>query len=162
VVLVIAVLTFATWLLLGPEPAYLHAMSSAVTVLIIACPCAMGLAVPTAVMVATGRGAELGILIKGGEPLERSGRLDTVVFDKTGTITEGRPAVQRVAGGDESAVLRWAASVERRSEHPLGHAIVTAAEARGLELGEPEGFESRTGRGVLARVDGRVVAAMPH
>jgi Cu+-exporting ATPase len=133
-------------------------LAAAVTVLIIACPCAMGLAVPTAVMVSTGRGAELGILIKGGDPLERSGGLDTVVFDKTGTITEGRPTVQRVLGDDEALVLRLAASVERLSEHPLGEAIVAAATARGLRLNEPRVFQSRTGRGVTAEVDGRSVA----
>ena len=158
VVIAIAIGTFVLWLVLGPEPAYLQAMVAAVTVLIIACPCAMGLAVPTAVMVSTGRGAELGVLIKGGEPLERSGRLDTVVFDKTGTVTEGRPAVQQVVGADESSLLRLAASVERLSEHPLGEAIVAAAVARGLPLAEPQGFESRTGRGVLGQVEGRTVA----
>jgi P-type Cu+ transporter len=157
-VIAIAIATFVIWLLVGPEPAYLHALVAAVTVLIIACPCAMGLAVPTAVMVSTGRGAELGILIKGGDPLERSGRLDTVVFDKTGTVTEGRPAVQRVVGDDEREVLRLAASVERLSEHPLGEAIVAAAAARGLSLEEPRAFESRTGRGVVAQVNGRSVA----
>jgi Cu+-exporting ATPase len=159
VVISIAIATFVVWFVAGPEPAYLHALVSAVTVLIIACPCAMGLAVPTAVMVATGRGAELGILIKGGEPLERSGRLDTVVFDKTGTVTEGRPTVQRIAGRDEADVLRLAASVEQRSEHPLGQAIVAEAVSRGLTLVEPAEFESRTGRGVVGTVDGRVVAA---
>jgi Cu+-exporting ATPase len=158
VVIAIAALTFVIWLLVGPEPAYLHALVSAVTVLIIACPCAMGLAVPTAVMVATGRGAELGILIKGGEPLERSSRLDTVVFDKTGTLTEGRPTVQRVASDHEAEALGLAASVERRSEHPLAEAIVAAAVARGLALSEPRQFESRTGRGVVGTVDGRQVA----
>ena len=158
VVISIAIATFVLWFVLGPEPAYLHALVSAVTVLIIACPCAMGLAVPTAVMVATGRGAELGILIKGGEPLERSGRVDTVVFDKTGTLTEGSPSVQRVAADDEAAALRLAASVERRSEHPLADAIVAAAGARGLTLAEPEAFESHTGRGVVGTVDGRRVA----
>jgi Cu+-exporting ATPase len=159
VVISIAIATFVLWLVLGPEPAYLQALIAAVTVLIIACPCAMGLAVPTAVMVSTGRGAELGVLIKGGEPLERSERLDTVVFDKTGTVTEGRPAVQRVVGDDESSLLRLAASVERLSEHPLGEAIVAEAVARGLALVEPQGFESRTGRGVTGRVEGRTVAA---
>jgi P-type Cu+ transporter len=157
-VIAIAAVTFVVWLLLAPEPAYLHALVSAVTVLIIACPCAMGLAVPTAVMVSTGRGAELGILIKGGEPLERSGELDTVVFDKTGTLTEGRPAVQQVVGDDETTVLRLAASIERRSEHPLGEAIVAEAAARKLVLGEPGEFENRTGRGVVGRVEGRRVA----
>ena len=159
VVIAIAVVTFVVWFLVGPEPAYLHALVSAVTVLIIACPCAMGLAVPTAVMVSTGRAAELGILIKGGEPLERIGHLDTVVFDKTGTLTEGRPAVQRIVSDDESAILGLAAAVERLSEHPLGEAIVEAAAARGLTPGTVEGFESRTGRGVRGRIEGRSVAA---
>jgi Cu+-exporting ATPase len=158
VVIAIAVVTFVVWFLVGPEPAYLHALVSAVTVLIIACPCAMGLAVPTAVMVSTGRAAELGILIKGGEPLERIGHLDTVVFDKTGTLTEGRPAVQRIVSDDESAILGLAAAVERLSEHPLGESIVEAAAARGLTPGTVEGFESRTGRGVRGRVEGRSVA----
>jgi P-type Cu+ transporter len=159
VVISIAIATFVIWFLVGPEPSYLHALVSAVTVLIIACPCAMGLAVPTAVMVSTGRGAELGILIKGGEPLERSGRLDTVVFDKTGTVTEGRPAVQRVLADDEAAVIGLAAAVERLSEHPLGDAIVEAAAARGLPTGSVEGFESHTGRGVTGRVEEKSVAA---
>jgi len=158
VVIAISIVTYVLWFLLGPEPAYLQALVAAVTVLIIACPCAMGLAVPTAVMVSTGRGAELGILIKGGEPLERSERLDTVIFDKTGTVTEGRPAVQQVVGDDASSLLRLAASVESLSEHPLGEAIVAEAVARGLALGEVEDFESRTGRGVVGRVDGRTVA----
>ncbi len=158
-VIVIALLTFGLWLAFGPEPAYLHALVAAVTVLIIACPCAMGLAVPTAVMVSTGRGAELGVLIKGGEPLERSGRVDTVVFDKTGTITEGRPAVQRIVGADESALLRLAASVESRSEHPLAEAIVAEAAARRLTVAEVSEFESRTGLGVVGRVEGHTVAA---
>ncbi len=167
VVLSIAIATFVVWFDFGPAPAYLHALVAAVTVLIIACPCAMGLAVPTAVMVSTGRGAELGVLIKGGEPLERSQQLDTVVFDKTGTITEGRPAVQAIlpAPGaesnglpDESALLRIAASLERRSEHPLGEAIVAEAERRGVALGDPDGFESHTGLGVTGTVDGRRAA----
>jgi P-type Cu+ transporter len=159
VVLSIAIATYVVWFLVGPEPAYLHALVSAVTVLIIACPCAMGLAVPTAVMVSTGRGAELGILIKGGEPLERSGSLDTVVFDKTGTVTEGRPAVQQIVADDDAAVLGLAAALERLSEHPLGDAIVEAATARGLTRARAEGFESRTGRGVTGRVQGKSVAA---
>ncbi|MGH7526915.1 MAG: heavy metal translocating P-type ATPase [Gemmatimonadales bacterium] len=167
VVLSIAIATFVVWFDLGPAPAYLHALVAAVTVLIIACPCAMGLAVPTAVMVSTGRGAELGVLIKGGEALERSQQLDTVVFDKTGTITEGRPAVQEIrpAPGapsnglpDEHALLQIAASLERRSEHPLGDAIIAEAERRGVALGDPDGFESHTGRGVTGTVDGRRAA----
>ena len=163
VVLSIAVVTFVVWFDLGPAPAYLHALVSAVTVLIIACPCAMGLAVPTAVMVATGRGAELGVLIKGGEPLERSEALDTVVFDKTGTITEGRPAVQAVELAahapvqDEGELLALAAAVERLSEHPLAEAIVAEAARRGLPERPVTGFESRTGLGVAGVVDGRRV-----
>jgi Cu+-exporting ATPase len=167
VVLSLAIVTFVVWFDLGPAPAYLHALVSAVTVLVIACPCAMGLAVPTAVMVSTGRGAELGVLIKGGEALERSQAVDTVVFDKTGTITEGRPAVQsvRLAPGvdrgsipDETRLLALAAAVERLSEHPLAEAIVTEAERRGAAAVRATEFESRTGRGVVGRVDGHEVA----
>ena len=159
VVLSIAIATFVVWFVFGPRPAYLHALVAAVTVLIIACPCAMGLAVPTAVMVSTGRGAELGVLIKGGEVLERSEKLDTVVFDKTGTITEGRPTVRAIelapsALVDEDELLRLAASLERLSEHPLGEAIVMEGERRGLRLERPVGFESLTGRGVMGTVDG--------
>jgi P-type Cu+ transporter len=164
VVLAIAAVTFIAWLVFGPAPSYLHAMVAAVTVLIIACPCAMGLAVPTAVMVSTGRGAELGILIKRGEALERSQDIDTVVFDKTGTLTEGRPAVRSVvpagagaASLPEAELLRLAAGVERLSEHPLGEAIVAAAGPLD-DLPRAAGFESRTGRGVLGSVDGRRVA----
>ena len=164
VVLSISVATFVVWFVLGPDPAYLHALVSAVTVLIIACPCAMGLAVPTAVMVSTGRGAELGVLIKGGEALERSQGLDTVVFDKTGTLTEGRPSVQSVlpvgadGAGETATLLRLAASVERHSEHALAEAVVSAARARGLELDEPRDFESLTGRGVAGSLEGGRVA----
>jgi P-type Cu+ transporter len=164
VVLSIAVATFIIWFDTGPAPAYLHALVAAVTVLIIACPCAMGLAVPTAVMVSTGRGAELGILIKGGEVLERCQGIDTVVFDKTGTLTEGRPSVQSihpapgVAGYDERRLLQLAATVERLSEHPLGESIVSEANRRGLELGEVAEFESRTGQGVVGTVQGKRVA----
>ncbi len=162
VVLVVAMLTFGIWLLFGPAPSYLHALVAAVTVLIIACPCAMGLAVPTAVMVATGRGAELGVLIRGGEALERTGDVDVVVLDKTGTITEGRPAVGSVSAVAESGlsaerVLQLAASVERFSEHPLGEAIVAEAERRTIPLLSVTAFESRTGRGVEGVVDGHHV-----
>jgi Cu+-exporting ATPase len=162
VVLSIAIVTFVVWYDLGPAPSYLHALVAAVTVLIIACPCAMGLAVPTAVMVSTGRGAELGVLIKGGEALERSEAVDTVVFDKTGTLTEGKPAVVAVslpphAALDESRVLALAASVERLSEHPLAEAIVVAAEQRGLAIPSAQAFRSQTGKGVLAIVDGHRV-----
>ena len=165
VVLSIAIVTFVVWFDFGPAPAYLHALVSAVTVLIIACPCAMGLAVPTAVMVSTGRGAELGVLIKGGEALERSERIDTVVFDKTGTITEGRPAVREVelmpeagVGADERRLLELAAAVERLSEHPLGEAIVEEADRRDLPTLRVEQFESRPGLGVVGTVEGRRVA----
>jgi Cu+-exporting ATPase len=160
VVLSIAIATFVLWFDLGPEPAFLNALVAAVTVLIIACPCAMGLAVPTAVMVATGRSAELGILIRGGEVLERCERLQTVVFDKTGTITEGRPGVQRiVAHGLASAeLLRLAASVERLSGHPLGEALVAEAERQRPGLEVVSGLEVRTGRGVLGHVAGHLIA----
>jgi Cu+-exporting ATPase len=162
VVLLLAIATFVLWLVLGPQPSYLHGLVAAVTVLIIACPCAMGLAVPTAVMVATGRGAELGVLIKGGEALERAGQTDVVVFDKTGTVTEGRPAVEsvRLATDDleQGRLLQLAASVERLSEHPLAEAIVLAAERAGVPLLPAREFESRTGRGVAGKVEGHPVA----
>ncbi|HEU5169559.1 MAG TPA: heavy metal translocating P-type ATPase [Gemmatimonadales bacterium] len=154
-VISIAIATFVIWYDFGPDPKHLRALVSAVTVLIIACPCAMGLAVPTAVMVSTGHGAELGVLIKGGESLQRAGEVQNVVLDKTGTITEGRPAVTRVDADDET--LRLAASLERLSEHPLAEAIVAAARARGLALEDPEAFEAVPGRGVAGRVAGRAV-----
>jgi Cu+-exporting ATPase len=154
------------WFVLGPAPSYLHGLVAAVTVLIIACPCAMGLAVPTAVMAATGRGAELGVLIKGGEALERAGDIDVVVFDKTGTVTEGRPAVRTVlltavgasSGLDERGLLLLAASVERLSEHPLAEAVVIEAERRAILLRPATEFESYTGKGVSGKVEGRLVA----
>jgi P-type Cu+ transporter len=162
VVLALAIATFVLWFNFGPQPAYLHGLVAAVTVLIIACPCAMGLAVPTAVMVATGRGAELGVLIKGGEALERAGQIDVVVFDKTGTLTEGRPAVESVrlaaADLDDRRVLQMAASVERLSEHPLAEAIVLAAERAAVPLLPAQGFESHTGMGVAGTVDGHRAA----
>ena len=159
VVVAVALLTFATWVVVGGEP--VRALAAAVSVLIIACPCAMGLAVPTAVMVATGRGASLGVLIKGGEALQRAAEVDTVVLDKTGTVTEGRPVVTdllRADGApDEATVLALVAAVERRSEHPVADAIVREASARGLALGEVEGFASLTGRGARGMIDGRAV-----
>ncbi|MBK6780712.1 MAG: cadmium-translocating P-type ATPase [Gemmatimonadetes bacterium] len=161
VVIGLAALTFAGWLWLGPAPRVVNAVVAAVSVLVIACPCAMGLAVPTAVMVATGRGAELGVLIKGGDALERAAAVDTVVLDKTGTITEGRPTVTRVVPAAALAaddLLRLAASLERLSEHPLGGAIVRAAEQRGLALADPSFFYSDAGLGVRGRVEGREVA----
>ena len=154
VVIALALLTAFGWVLAGAGA--MKAAVSAVAVLIIACPCAMGLAVPTAVMVATGRGAEMGLLIKGGETLEKLRRLDTIAFDKTGTVTEGRPRVVHASLDDDA--LRMAAAVERRSEHPLGGAIVACAESRGLTLAEVEDFHAIAGRGVEGRVDGRRVA----
>jgi P-type Cu+ transporter len=159
VVILIAIATFVVWLNLGPPPAYLRGLVAAVTVLIIACPCAMGLAVPTAVMVSTGRGAERGVLIKRGEALEHTGHIDVVVFDKTGTVTEGHPAVQSVElasgdspGLDQPRVLQLAASVERLSEHPLAEAIVAEATRLDLPLEDVVEFETLTGKGVLGMV----------
>jgi len=160
IVVSIAVVTFVIWLVSGPPPAGLYAMVAFVTVLIIACPCAMGLATPTAVMVGTGRGAERGILFRGGESLEQAAGVGIVILDKTGTITEGRPRVVELeapAAESESATLRLAASLERASEHPLGVAIIEEAERRGLALSEPARFRSYGGRGVKGEVDGHVV-----
>ena len=151
-VLVLALVTFGAWLFFAPFGA---ALVNAVAVLIIACPCALGLATPTAIMVGTGRGAERGILIKGGEALEMAHKIDTVVLDKTGTVTAGRPRVTRVTargGFEENEVLRMAASAERYSEHPLGKAIVDAARERGLPLEPAAEFSAQAGHGVRARV----------
>ena len=156
-VLIIAALTFLIWMFFAPVGT---AMVNAVAVLIIACPCALGLATPVAIMVGTGRGAERGILIKGGEALEMAHRIDTILLDKTGTITRGKPEVLRVdpAGSwTEAEVLSLAASAERHSEHPLGKAIVVAAQEKGLTVQEPERFAAQTGLGVRARVGGRQV-----
>jgi P-type Cu+ transporter len=154
-VLALAALTFAGWMLAGRSA--MEAAVAAVAVLIIACPCAMGLAVPTAVMVATGRGAGMGLLIKGGEVLERLHRVDTVVFDKTGTITEGKPRV--IAANISDEALRLAAAAERRSEHPLGHAVVQYAESRGIALAEAQDFHASIARGVEANVEEHGVLA---
>ena len=157
-VLLAALLTFGVWLFFAPLAA---AMINAVAVLIVACPCALGLATPTAIMVGTGRGAERGILIKSGEALEMACRIDTIVLDKTGTITRGKPRVTRVLpapGRTESELLRLAASAERYSEHPLGKAIVEAAAGRGIALEEATGFSALAGHGVRARVAGHDVA----
>ena len=156
-VMVIAIWTFAAWVLFGPPPVFIYALVAAVSVLIIACPCAMGLAVPTAVMVATGRGAEAGVLIKGGEALQRAGDVQSIIVDKTGTVTEGRPTVTDVvlAPGtphDERALLTLAASLEQSSEHPIAGAIVRGARDRGLTLVVPTSFDSQTGRGATAMV----------
>jgi Cu+-exporting ATPase len=160
VVVAIAVTTFISWYFLADVAALPRAIAAAVSVLIIACPCAMGLAVPTAVMVATGRGAELGLLIKGGEILQRAGDVDTVVLDKTGTVTEGAPAVVRViATGNvsESEILGVAASLERHSEHPLASAIVRHAADRGVKLADVGAFQSHTGTGVSGTVGDRPI-----
>jgi P-type Cu+ transporter len=158
----IALATFVTWYVVADTAPAVRAFAAAIAVLIIACPCAMGLAVPTAVMVATGKGAELGLLIKGGEALQRAGMLDTVVLDKTGTVTEGRPTVTDVivsrASMTEDELLGRAGAVERMSEHPLAHAIVSAVRDRGLTLGSADSFASHTGRGVTGVVDGTGVA----
>ncbi|MBA3258964.1 MAG: copper-translocating P-type ATPase [Gemmatimonadales bacterium] len=162
VVLSLAIATFVAWYLLAPEAPMVRGFAAAVAVLIIACPCAMGLAVPTAVMVATGKAAEFGILIKGGEALERAQALDVVVLDKTGTVTEGRPALTDVVLLDrtrtEAEVLRLAASIESRSEHPLAEAVVARAKQQGLALSEPESFETTAGLGAAGVVDGVAIA----
>jgi Cu+-exporting ATPase len=155
-VIAIAVLTFVAWSVFGPEPRFAHAIVNAVAVLIIACPCALGLATPMAIMVGTGRGAHAGVLIKNAEALETMEKVDTIVFDKTGTLTEGKPNV--VAYSDVE-VLRLAASVERLSEHPLAAAIVAAALQQNLRLSEVSGFEYAAGKGVKGLVEGKRVAA---
>ncbi|MEK7853993.1 MAG: copper-translocating P-type ATPase, partial [candidate division NC10 bacterium] len=160
IVIGIAVATFLSWWWLGPAPSALFGLLSFVAVLIIACPCALGLATPTAIMVGTGKGAEHGILIRGGESLETAHRLTAVVFDKTGTLTEGKPSVTDLVardGLDEAGLLALAASLEKGSEHPLGEAIVREAEGRGLTLSAAGAFEALPGRGVRGEVAGRKV-----
>ncbi|MFQ5915479.1 MAG: heavy metal translocating P-type ATPase [Nitrospinota bacterium] len=164
VVILIAVATFITWSLIGPEPRMAYALVNAVAVLIIACPCALGLATPMSIMVGTGRGAMTGVLIKNAESLEILEKVNTLVVDKTGTLTEGKPRLTSVevlsnpdGGLDESEILQLAASLERASEHPLAAAIVGGAKEKGLELPEVEDFQSFTGKGVAGRVGGRTV-----
>jgi Cu+-exporting ATPase len=160
-VVAVALLTFVVWIQWGPEPRLAYAVINAVAVLIIACPCALGLATPMSIMVGTGRGATMGVLFKNAEALEVMRKVDTLVVDKTGTLTEGHPelaGVTAVAGFTESELLRLAAGVERSSEHPLGAAIVRAAEARGVGAATAREFQSLTGMGVMAQVDGRRVA----
>jgi Cu+-exporting ATPase len=160
-VILIAILTFIVWAMYGPEPRMAHALLNAVAVLIIACPCALGLATPMAIMVGTGRGALAGILVKNAEALEILEKVDTLVVDKTGTLTEGKPRVTSVipaTGSDESKVLRFAATLERGSEHPLAGAILAEAKERGVELGNLSNFQSQTGKGVTGKVDGRNAA----
>jgi P-type Cu+ transporter len=160
-VVLVAVLTFMVWAVFGPPPKMAHALLNAVAVLIIACPCALGLATPMAIMVGTGRGALARILVKNAEALETLEKVDTVVVDKTGTLTEGRPRVVAVVAApasNEQQVLRIAATLERASEHPLAAAILAGAKERGMALGEISEFQSRTGKGVLGKVDGRPAA----
>jgi P-type Cu+ transporter len=160
-VILVSLLAFAAWSIWGPEPRLAYALVAAVAVLIIACPCALGLATPMSIMVGVGRGAEAGVLIKNAEALERLEKVDTLVVDKTGTLTEGKPAVTAIkpaSGFAEAELLRLAASVERASEHPLAAAIVAAAAERGMSLQTARDFDSPTGKGALGTVDGRRVA----
>jgi Cu+-exporting ATPase len=160
-VIAVALLAFVVWLVAGPEPRFGHALLAAVAVLIIACPCALGLATPMSIMIGVGRGARAGVLVRDAEALERLSKVDALIVDKTGTLTEGRPKVTHVLQlGDiaEDELLRLAASLERASEHPLALAILAAAEERGLALAEPEDFTSPVGKGVTGRIEGRRVA----
>jgi Cu+-exporting ATPase len=160
-VVLIAVITFVAWSIFGPEPRLAYALVNAVAVLIIACPCALGLATPMSIMVGTGRGATAGVLIKNAEALEVMEKVDTLVVDKTGTLTEGKPRLTSIVSIDkeeETAVLRFAASLERGSEHPLAAAIVSAAEQQKLRLSEAADFQSVTGKGIIGKVDGKRVA----
>lgn len=158
----IAVVTFVAWILLGPQPRFAHALVNAVAVLIIACPCALGLATPVAIMVGTGRGATAGVLIKNAEALELLEKVDTLIVDKTGTLTEGKPKVVSVislGAIEQSELIRLVASVEQGSEHALGFAVVRAAKEQGTKLGEVRDFRYVPGKGVAGKVDGRTVAA---
>jgi len=157
----IALLTFAVWAVVGPEPRMAHAIVNAVAVLIIACPCALGLATPMSIMVATGKGASIGVLFKNAEAIELLRKVDTIVVDKTGTLTEGKPRLAAIVVSeaiDELSLLRLAASLERASEHPLGAAVIQGAEERGIELASVQDFASVTGKGVSGVVDGKRVA----
>jgi Cu+-exporting ATPase len=160
IVVAVAAITFFAWLLLGPQPRFAHALVNAIAVLIIACPCALGLATPMAIMVGVGRGARAGVLIKDAEALEILEKVDTLVVDKTGTLTEGKPRLLSLSKTltDDHELLRLAASLERASEHPLAAVVVAAAEQRGLKLSQPQEFRSSPGRGVAGVVDGRKVA----
>jgi Cu+-exporting ATPase len=163
-VMVIAVWTFAAWYVVGPTPALTLALVSAVSVLIIACPCALGLATPLSIMVGTGKGATQGILIRSAEALETAEKLDTIILDKTGTITQGHPTLTDVlpAGSvDDAELLRLVASAERSSEHPLGAAIVAGAVERDITLVEAAEFDSITGQGIRATVDGHQILSAP-
>jgi Cu+-exporting ATPase len=159
-VIAVAALAFAAWSTFGPEPRFIFGLVAAVSVLIIACPCALGLATPMSIMVGVGRGAQSGVLIKNAEALERFEKVDTLIVDKTGTLTEGKPrviAVRPAPGCDADALLRLAASIERSSEHPLATAIVTAAKEKGLALANASDFDAPAGKGVVGKVLGRVL-----
>ncbi len=161
IVVLVAIVTFVTWAMVGPEPRLAYALVNAVAVLIIACPCALGLATPMSIMVGTGRGATAGVLIKNAEALEVLEKVDTLVVDKTGTLTEGKPRLASVIvtqDGNESEVLRLAASLEKGSEHPLAGAIVAGAQERHLKLSKDQGFQSFTGKGVFGVVEGKRIA----
>jgi Cu+-exporting ATPase len=160
-VILVAIAAFAAWTMFGPAPRFTFGLVAAVSVLIIACPCALGLATPMSIMVGVGRGAQVGVLIKNAEAIERMEKVDTLVVDKTGTLTEGKPKVVAIVPAppfDEREVLRYAASIERLSEHPLAQAVVATAMERGITLADATGFESRAGKGVIGRVEGRLVA----
>lgn len=162
IVVAIAILTFIVWALIGPDPRMAYGIVNAVAVLIIACPCALGLATPMSIMVATGKGAGLGVLFKNAEAIEVFRKVETLVVDKTGTLTEGRPRLVSVVaeeGVEEAALLRMVGTLERSSEHPLAEAIAKGADERGVKLSQVEAFESITGKGVTGRVDGMAVAA---
>ncbi|WP_150122828.1 heavy metal translocating P-type ATPase [Porphyrobacter sp. LM 6] len=162
IVIAVAAIAFVSWSLVGPSPAMGYGLIAAVAVLIIACPCALGLATPMSIMVGVGRGAQAGILIKNAEALERMEKIDTLVVDKTGTLTEGKPAVvaiETARGFDEDDLLRLAASLERSSEHPLALAIVREAEIRGLAISEPTNVDQPVGKGIIGQVDGRSLVA---
>ena len=160
-VILVALLAFIVWALIGPEPPLSYALVAAVSVLIIACPCALGLATPMSIMVGVGKGAQAGVLIKNAEALEHMEKVDTLVIDKTGTLTEGKPTVTQIVaveGYTEETLLTLAASLELGSEHPLAHAIVTAAKEKALALSPAEDFDSPTGKGVIGKIAGQPVA----
>ena len=160
-VIVAAVITFVVWSLIGPQPRLAHAIVNAVSVLIIACPCALGLATPMSIMVGTGRAAAAGVLFKTAEALEVLEKVDTLIVDKTGTLTEGKPRLTSIVpfdGMSESDLLRFAAGIERGSEHPLAASVVEGARERNVKLSEAEEFQSITGKGVTGKIDGHVVA----
>jgi Cu+-exporting ATPase len=160
-VILVAIATFVAWMIWGPPPGFAYALVAAVSVVIIACPCALGLATPMAIMVGVGKGATAGVLIKDAEALERLEKIDTLVADKTGTLTEGKPRVVAVVtadGFEDATVLSFGASLERLSEHPLAAAIIASAKERGVELKDAAGFASVTGKGVTGTIGGRAVA----